>query len=826
HSSYPHELLHNWWGNGVTVDGKTGNWCEGITSYMADHLIAEQRGQGDDYRRTTLQKFTDYVTPANDFPLTKFRGRTDAPSEAVGYGKCMMMCNMLRDMLGDAVFVKAWQKFYRDNRFRAASFADVRAAFEAVSGRDLAPFFRQWVERTGAPELRLEEVVLARSADGWKLDFTLRQVQAEDAFALEVPVALTFAEKTEIFKVAVDGRERTCGRILPERPLRIQVDPQFQLFRRLHPGEVPPSLSRVFGAGKVLVLLPSRAEGAMLEAWRALAAAWAKDETKKITVALDRDVAELPADSAVWAFGGENLHEPLVRKGLAGLDAALEDGAFRLGASRFDRKTHSLVVAVRHPGDPASVLVLLAADRPDACPGLGRKLPHYGRYGALVFEGAEPANVAKAAWPAEDSPLSRRLGDAAASAGPELPRRPALARLAPVFSAERMAEHVKFLASEALEGRAPGTPGIEQAAAYIAEKFKAAGLEPGGDEGTYFQTFEGVTGPGGRKGPMRNVIGILPGTKPEWKGRSAVVCAHYDHLGRGWPDVHEGDAGKVHPGADDDASGVAVLLELAEILGKNLKPDRTLVFAAFTGEESGLQGSRRYVKNAGAHPASGILGALNLDTVGRLGAGKILVIDGGSAREWRFVFMGCGYVTGVESEMAAEGIASGDQAAFLEAGVPAVQLFTGAHGDTHRPSDTADKIDGAGLAKVASFAREAVLFLASRPEPLTFQGAGATVPKPPAGPGAGGERRATTGCMPDFAFKGPGVRVASVGKDSPAEKAGLAAGDVIVRIAGKEVPGLREYSEALKAFKPGDEVEIAFLRDGTERKLTLTLTAR
>ena len=118
HSSYPHELLHNWWGNGVFVDFAGGNWCEGLTAYLADHLIAEQRGQGADHRRAILQRVTDYVTPENDFPLTRFVSRHNAVTEAVGYGKTAMAFNMLREKVGDAQFIKALQEFYRDNRFR------------------------------------------------------------------------------------------------------------------------------------------------------------------------------------------------------------------------------------------------------------------------------------------------------------------------------------------------------------------------------------------------------------------------------------------------------------------------------------------------------------------------------------------------------------------------------------------------------------------------------------------------------------------------------------------------------------------------------------
>ena len=173
HSSYPHELLHNWWGNGVFVDFAGGNWCEGLTAYLADHLIAEQRGQGADHRRAILQRVTDYVTPENDFPLSRFHSRHNAVTEAVGYGKTAMVFNMLREKVGDAQFIKALQAFYRDNRFRVASFDDIRKSFEAVSGLDLRPFFDQWIKEVGTPELKLDHA----AGHGERVDITLSQVQ-------------------------------------------------------------------------------------------------------------------------------------------------------------------------------------------------------------------------------------------------------------------------------------------------------------------------------------------------------------------------------------------------------------------------------------------------------------------------------------------------------------------------------------------------------------------------------------------------------------------------------------------------------------------------
>ncbi|MEK6630728.1 MAG: M1 family aminopeptidase, partial [Acidobacteriota bacterium] len=154
-SSYPHEILHNWWGNSVFVDYASGNWCEGLTAYMADHLIQEQRGAGDEYRRSTLQKYRDYVTSGRDFPLAEFRGRFSAATEAVGYGKALMGFHVLRRQMGDEAFRSAVARFYREYRGKRATFRDFQRVAETVGGKPLGWLFDDLITRPGAPVLQL-----------------------------------------------------------------------------------------------------------------------------------------------------------------------------------------------------------------------------------------------------------------------------------------------------------------------------------------------------------------------------------------------------------------------------------------------------------------------------------------------------------------------------------------------------------------------------------------------------------------------------------------------------------------------------------------------
>ena len=836
HSSYPHELLHNWWGNSVYVDFETGNWCEGITAYMADHLIKEQRGQGEEYRRSTLQGYTDYVNEGNDFPLTEFLSRHNAATASVGYGKCLMVWEMLRDKLGDETFVKGFQTFNRENKFKKASFDDIRKSFESVSGLDLKSFFDQWVKQTGSPELKLSEINVIRNNQGYKLQFTLDQIQAGDAYSLEVPVAISSANNVVKQKFQMDQKSQSFEAQFPEQPLFISVDPQFNLFRRLHFNEIPPALSKVFGAEKVMIILPSQATEAQQNIYKKMAETWSKGQSDKIEVVSDADVKEIPEDKAVWVLGWENSFRKIIDNGIADYDVIIDDKNVTFGKSVLDKNANSFIISTRHPKNPKSVVVLLTIDKEEAVAGLGRKLPHYGKYSYLAFEGSEPTNVAKGQWRAVNSPLASEItpidGSKPVQYSTELPKREALARLEPVFSADRMMEHVNYLASEELQGRGVGSEGLNKSADYIKSQFEKAGLQAGGDKGSYYQHFT-VPGKDGKEVSVKNVIGILPGNKPEWDEESVIICAHYDHLGLGWPDVRKGNEGKIHYGADDNASGVSVLLELAQTLGKTFKPDRTVIFIAFSAEESGLLGSKYYIKNAGKYLIKKIMGALNMDTVGRLGNKKLLVLNSRSAREWRFIFMGASYVTGVESEIVTQDLDASDQTSFIKEGIPGVQFFSGAHSDYHRPTDTIDKIDAGGLVKVASFVREGLLYLAEREEPLTFTGPSnkeeAKTPGHPAAPKGDkpqSSRKVSTGTMPDFAFAGEGVRVASLAVNSPADKAGLKKGDIIIQLGEQKVKNMREYSNVLKSYKPGDTVELVYLRGDEENTTKITLEER
>ena len=863
-SSYPHEILHNWWGNGVFVDYATGNWCEGLTAYLADHLFKEMKGQGAAHRRDTLQRFRDYVQHTEDFPLREFRARHDAATEAIGYGKSLMLFHMLRVMLGDARFVEILRTFYREFEFKKASFEDLHRVFSRVSDRDLSWFFDQWVDRGGAPVIEIADHTYHHRTDkGGELTLALRQTQHAAPFRLLVPVALyPISGDPEIRVIEMTDREVEVRFADLQKPLfRVEVDPRFDVFRILHREETPPTVGHAYGSEKVYVILPGKAEADLADAYADLAESWRSGRPDNLTVIEEDAIDALPEDGAIWVFGKSNRWRPDPSELGYPFRFSPSDEDITLAGRDYSLEDHSFVICDRSPMNLDQVICWFHADGTECFAGLKRKLPHYGKYSYLVFQGAEPTNVGKGQWPLAESPMILELGERPPKI-PTLPKHRALTEPAPLVDGDRLTRHVEFLAHDRLEGRGLGSSGIAEAAVHIACEFEDAGLAPAPGLGGRIQSWVGRAGVENNPVILSNVIGVLPGSNPALKDEILVVGAHHDHLGFGWPDCRSGNEGKIHNGADDNASGVAVLLELAHILGARMKPNRAIWFVSFTAEENGLVGSRRFIDWLSlAFPEKRIYAMVNLDSVGRLEKRKLLALGTDSAREWPFIVMGATYTTGLASKCVTGDTETGDQASFHEVGVPAIHLFAGAHLDMHRPTDDANKLDYEGMEKITLFTREIVAYLADRIEPLDVRveptrklarGTATDSPSPAVktvamgpktkgmdygksghpgkmpgmGHPGGSTRNVSLGTMPDFEFEGKGIRIAAIIPGSPAHKAGLAKGDIVLKVGGKKVTDLTSYNDAIKAHAPGDRVKILYSRDGREIEVQAVLVKR
>ncbi len=323
-------------------------------------------------------------------------------------------------------------------------------------------------------------------------------------------------------------------------------------------------------------------------------------------------------------------------------------------------------------------------------------------------------------------------------------------------------------------------------------------------------------------GVAANVIAILPGTDPRLAQEAVVVGAHYDHLGRGGDFSLDADRLAVHPGADDNASGVAAVLGLARAFAAGGGTPRTLVFAFFAGEEMGLLGAGAYVR-APAFPLERTVAMVNLDMVGRMRDRRVFVGGLGSASDLEPIVRGAAEGLDLDLTFWRTPYGPSDHASFYQAGVPVLFLHTGVHEDYHRTTDTWEKINADGLERIVTFAQRAVDRLARGPAPVY-----AKVPHEQSAPVMvyTGSGASFFGIAPDGADDAPGVRLAMVQPGSPADHAGVRPGDVVVRFGGVRVYTLDDVRDVLGARKPGDTVDVVYLRDGVEHRAHAVLAAR
>jgi aminopeptidase YwaD len=318
--------------------------------------------------------------------------------------------------------------------------------------------------------------------------------------------------------------------------------------------------------------------------------------------------------------------------------------------------------------------------------------------------------------------------------------------------------------------------------------------------------------------PARNVVALLPGSDPVLRDQAVVIGAHYDHLGRGDEGSAFGASGQVHPGADDNASGTAAVLEIAQALAAAPKrPRRSILFVAFTGEEKGLIGSLALAAQAsGRH----VVAMLNLDMVGRMRDHALEIGGTPTARDWEAI------VNAANQEQLTltfpkRVVPNSDHASFLGRQVPSLFLFTGLHGDYHRASDTPDKINAEGIAQAARLALRIAVAVADRDERLAF------IEPQWTRMGAVGGTHGTTvrlGVMPDYQSTN-GLRVSAVLEGGAGAEAGLKAGDVIEGIGEKTVTDIESYMEAIAVFKGGDATVVRIRRGGAPRGLKVKFGA-
>ena len=425
HTSYPHEILHNWWGNGVYIDRQGGNWSEGLTAYLSDHLFPDLKGEGNRYRFQELMKYSSYVNADNDFPLSQFKGRTDMASQAIGYGKLVMVLNMLRLEVGDKVFLKALSEFFITQKFRHAGFNELRGHFEAASGKKLEVFFRQWVRAKGAPELELADASYENFQDEYRLTLSILQKQKRPLFNMTLPVAVWMegSETPHIQNLKLKSKTQQELRLFVKgKPHAVLLDPYTDLFRKLDPREAPTSIGQSYGTPTAATVFPRQKANPLRNAY----AQFAHKLGKPMQIYDDTTYLPTP-NAALWLFGKDNIVAQSLKPALQKKEVLFNKDGVSIEGKTFAWKDHSFVFTVPHPHDPTRSATWIITDDPASVPGLTRKLPHYGKYGVLVFKGEEPTNVHKGTWPAQRIGLMKTFQPG----NYKLPKRPPLVSFKP-----------------------------------------------------------------------------------------------------------------------------------------------------------------------------------------------------------------------------------------------------------------------------------------------------------------------------------------------------------------------------------------------------------
>lgn len=359
-TSLGHEIAHNWWGNSVFIDSSLGNWSEALTTYTADYLY-EKRKSAEKAREFRAAKLRGYKNFAEGSAITldTFRDSTTTESRAVGYNKGLMVFNMLEAHIGEAAFSGGLKRFYSDNAFKRANWADLQAAFEASSNRPLDWFFSQWLKNPGGPVLTLAGAQAKKA--GGKHTVTFRVGQKGAPYALDLPVLIETASGPvwRTFSVKAASEELTAE--LDSKPLSVELDPAYQNFRILSDEEVPPTFAGFFGDKEAVIITPDR--DSIQDKYLPAADLLSRDYGLDLTSDAEIGKKDYLKDRSVFIFGGpkENRLYWLTGRYFA-RNAAIGEESFEVAGRSFKRKGAVLILAAKNPQAPSKTLCLFITD--------------------------------------------------------------------------------------------------------------------------------------------------------------------------------------------------------------------------------------------------------------------------------------------------------------------------------------------------------------------------------------------------------------------------------------------------------------------------------
>lgn len=393
-TSLGHEIAHSWWGNGVRIDYAQGNWSEGLTTYVADYLYKERSSAvaARDYRLKLLRGYASLVNAQNAFALRNFRSRHDKASQAIGYGKTALLFHMLRQRVGEETFWSSLKQIAVERMFSQVGWDDFARIFSANSGQPLTPLFHQWLSRAEGPNLALEDVSRTPLTDGWLVSGKL--VQPPPFYRLRVELQLLTEQEPLSVVAEIEDAEQPFQFHLSAKPLRLTADPDADLFRILAPEEIPSTVNAIRGSDHLLILRggqnvpPADAQQMLLGAMR-------KSSLPTRTLAEVTQTELATHDLMIFGTPQELLP--------AGVIASASAAQVQLPERTAPLKNHSTFIVTRNPFNKQRHAAWFVSRDTKQSATAARKIPHYGKYSYLLFEGDN--NLVKGIWDVQKSPM-------------------------------------------------------------------------------------------------------------------------------------------------------------------------------------------------------------------------------------------------------------------------------------------------------------------------------------------------------------------------------------------------------------------------------------
>jgi aminopeptidase N len=456
-----HEIVHSWWGHYVSLKPGTGNWVEALTTYCANYYYKELKVGKEAARRhrqDVMQKYAVQVPPSKDYPLRKFEGKDTELDAQIGYGKGSMVFHLLRRSVGKDLFFATLRQFAMQYGGKQASWEDIQKIFEEASGKGLDGFFSQWLDRPGGPQLKVENVKVQTASNGYIVSGEV--VQEGDVYQLLLPVEVDEGlEKRRLFLEA--SRRRSPFSVeIPRIPLKLTLDPDDHLFRRLYPEEIAPALNALLEDREKIFVVSDQGDEESRKIYFELARK-AKEQKGGEILPLRELTEEKLRNSSVMLLG-ESWKSPIVSKLISNIPKPVEhkEGSFFIKGERVEEGEDSLLLTFPNPLQPGK-WVTVYFGRTVSALSRARYIFYYGWNSYILFRNGRPK---------ERGDFSPRTSFVSY----DFISRDVFAKIEP----QRLKEHVFYLASSEMAGRFPGTPGYEKAQAYLIKQLEGMGLTP------------------------------------------------------------------------------------------------------------------------------------------------------------------------------------------------------------------------------------------------------------------------------------------------------------------------------------------------------------